>query len=758
LGTAGGLDIHRSDGTVQYITEIAGQSLYGITGLAEDQDGNIWISSGASFDGTYCWNRASWTYYKIGDFPGGVRIHKIRKDRSGKLWFLGISNDFPEHSIAEPGAFCFDDGRFVRWGVREGMVHGRVYSFAQGCDGAMWFGTWRGISRWKEGKWTTLTTRQGLRGDKIFTLAVDSSNRVWFGNRGNGLGYFDEELRPHYLTTTDGLVNDDVWDLNVDSHGTLWISTSGGVASLRDGVFSRFDTKAGLIQAQVWPILPSDESVYIGTKGNGLDILNLKADAPLPVRIYPEKPITDAGNALLRWRVLSFWGEQPSDIIQVRYRLGDEPWTDWTAAREVTMDKLAPGEYAFTIEAANLFGSLNNSTEKVLFNIAFPLYRRPVFLVPVVALTLAVVFLGMNQAFRKRKHASALRESEAKFRRLTEATFEGIAIHDNGTMIDANPSILKIFGYELGEFVGKSALEFTAPESHEAVATNMVSENDEPYEAIGIRKDGSRIAVEIIGKMIPYDGRNLRVVAVRDITARKQAEAKLLSYQSQLRSLASEVSMSEERERRRMAEYLHNYIGQTLALCKIKLGTPPESASDESRKRHTDEIRALLDQMIHDTQSLTFDLSPPVLYELGFEDAIEWLTDQMQGQHNTVFSFQTDGQPKPLGSDIRVLLFHAVRELLVNTVKHAKAQEVTVSLERQDSQIIIRVEDDGTGFDRAADRSRDSKGGFGLFNIRERIAYFGGRMDIESGNGFGTRVTLSAPLEQTTMPQRRPEQ
>lgn len=233
-----------------------------------------------------------------------------------------------------------------------------------------------------------------------------------------------------------------------------------------------------------------------------------------------------------------------------------------------------------------------------------------------------------------------------------------------------------------------------------------------------------------------------------EIAERKRAEDQLLAYQGRLQSLASELSLAEERERRRIARDLHDRIGQTLAICKIKLGALRASASSTGLAEPLDEIHELIDEIIQETRSLTFEVSSPILYELGLEAAVEWLVEQIQEQHGLLSHFEDDRQPKPLDDDVRVLLFQAVRELLTNVAKHAQAHNVKVSLRREDSNIKITVEDDGNGFDTSDVASHWSRAeGFGLFSIRERLGHLGGRLEVESKPGHGTWATLAAPLK-----------
>jgi PAS domain S-box-containing protein len=232
-----------------------------------------------------------------------------------------------------------------------------------------------------------------------------------------------------------------------------------------------------------------------------------------------------------------------------------------------------------------------------------------------------------------------------------------------------------------------------------------------------------------------------------EIRTRKQAQTKLLVYQNQLRSLASELSLAEERTRRQIATDVHDRIGQNLAISKMKLQHLSEAVKDPQIRPTIDEIKEIIADAIESTRTLTFEISPPVLYELGFEAAIEWLLRKARKQQHLKTDFQTDGQKKPLDENVCVFLFQAVRELLINITKHAKAKNVTVSVSRLDDHIQVSVADDGVGFDTDKLQSvHPNPSGFGLFSIRERLSYIGGKLQIYSQPGKGAEFTITAPL------------
>jgi signal transduction histidine kinase len=230
-----------------------------------------------------------------------------------------------------------------------------------------------------------------------------------------------------------------------------------------------------------------------------------------------------------------------------------------------------------------------------------------------------------------------------------------------------------------------------------------------------------------------------------DITERKQAEEKLLLYQQQLQSLASELSLAEERERRILAAELHDQIGQTLSLVKIKLHALRDHLADEPARQQFDETRTFLDQAIRDTRSLTLELCPPVLYELGLEAALEWLTESFRVKTGISCLVRARCGAN-LSDDIRGVLFRSVRELLFNVYKHAEARQVEVRTSQNRDFFQVEVKDNGIGFDVAVVESLAAAShAYGLFSIRERLSHLGGKMRVDSKPGRGATITLEVP-------------
>ena len=352
-----------------------------------------------------------------------------------------------------------------------------------------------------------------------------------------------------------------------------------------------------------------------------------------------------------------------------------------------------------------------------------------------------------------RKYAdAALRESEERFRNLVEGSLQGIGIVDaNHALIFVNNAYAAMFGYRNTEDMQRleSHLDSFAPEDRDRVvaygdARLRGDAVPATYELDGIRKDGSIVHVVNTMRLIAWKGRPAFQITATDITERKRTEARLHDYQQQLRRLASEISMAEEKERRRIASELHDGAIQNLALAKIKLGELEKGLEPGSSTATLDEIRELLELSIQDARSLIFQLSPPVLYELGLEAAIEWLGEQFQTGYGIVCRVVAAEGLAALNVEIKVVLFQVLRELLVNVVKHANATRVDIGLHRLDDRLSLQVSDNGDGFDAAAVLTGSGGAGFGLFNIRERLQLLGATLEIDSGPG--TRISITAPL------------
>jgi PAS domain S-box-containing protein len=239
------------------------------------------------------------------------------------------------------------------------------------------------------------------------------------------------------------------------------------------------------------------------------------------------------------------------------------------------------------------------------------------------------------------------------------------------------------------------------------------------------------------------------LLAMLDVTIRKQQEQEIREHQQQLASLSEQLLLAEERERHRLAETLHDSIGQSLSFSKRELGVLQKRAPVDLMEGIED-VKKEIDLAIQQTRDLTFELSPTTLHTFGLEAAIEELGDQFARREEFTYHFKATEDDKPLTEQIKTLLYRAVRELLLNVAKHACAKNVSVNIDRIEDKIRIRVADDGRGFDVSAlEQAGQERLGFGIFSIRERLTHVGGSFHVTSQPGKGTEAVLIAPLDTT---------
>ncbi|OGT99969.1 MAG: hypothetical protein A2X80_05550 [Geobacteraceae bacterium GWB2_52_12] len=323
-----------------------------------------------------------------------------------------------------------------------------------------------------------------------------------------------------------------------------------------------------------------------------------------------------------------------------------------------------------------------------------------------------------------------------------------------GVYLACNPAFEKFFGAAEAEIAGKTDHDFVDAEladffirkDREAMAASRVCINEEE---ITYAADGRRGLLET-RKMPVYgpDGQISGVLGIaRDITEVRKVEQTLNTKQEQLGAVVRELSKAEERERLRIASVLHDHIGQTLLLGRIKLGALAGINKPAPVGSAIDEVMELLDQATDDAHSLTVQLNPPMLSMSGLEAALQWLGRRMETDYGLVVEFSDDRLPKGLDDELNSILYQCARELLINTAKHANTDRAWISIAREDGMCRLSVEDRGAGFhpdDIVPDISRDCR--FGLFSIKLRIERLGGSMEIESSPGNGAGITIRLPI------------
>jgi PAS domain S-box-containing protein len=382
------------------------------------------------------------------------------------------------------------------------------------------------------------------------------------------------------------------------------------------------------------------------------------------------------------------------------------------------------------------------------------------------------VALGYDITERKRAERAMQTMLQRLYLVLSSMYAAALLVTEDGRVEFANQAFLSRFGLrgEGADFVGAESGEMIARvkdtylDSDRAVTRiREIVDRGQPVTGEEIAMRGG---VTVLRDFIPLDVEGKpggRLWLHTDITKRKQAEEALRELNAtldervrertmelerravQLRALAAEVARAEERERKRLARVLHDHLQQLLVAAKFAAASLRGRVNDEL-KIEVQRVQDILGQSIDASRSLTTELSPPILHEGGLASGLPWLARWMRENHGLEVTMSITVSPESLSEDMGLMLFQAVRELLFNVVKHAGVKKADVTLTHEDGKHLkVVVADQGRGFD------GNTSGGsfpdsFGLFSIRERLAYVDGRMDVDSRPGHGTRVTLTVPM------------
>jgi signal transduction histidine kinase/ligand-binding sensor domain-containing protein len=758
LGTLNGLEIHRPNGRVEYIESILGTALGTITCIAEDRLHHVWIGSGASFPGAFRWNGKSWKHFGEAEGLKADRIHKIRMDRSGDLWFLGLGNDYKDLRN-QPGAYQYKDGKFIHWGeqdsVRQGLIHGRVYAFAEGRDRSLWFGTYRGISRWKDGVWKHWSAERGLQGKpgRIYALAVDSLGSVWFSNLRSGLGTVSSDDSVHFFTAADGLVDDAIWDLKVDESGVLWMSTQRGISSYSTGVWSSFTIRNGLNTPILWDLLPLKDRVYIGSPGSGVNILN-RAEPALPPKVKLVSPSFIGTTAIVRLSAFPYLGEIDPKDVEIRHQLDDNQWSDWSTQREILLTHLASGDHKIEVQAKGLFGNFDPTGETLTFEVEPSLLKRPSVVIGLVLLLGSFSVLVVAYLNRKRNYQKALQKNDERFHLVASTTADVIYDWNLGTgEVWINDPLRSGITGPLADIreARETWLGRVHPEDRPRLENAMaeaVSSISSSWQAEyrSLKTDGTyghmlhrgHFEFDESGKLVRALG------SIMEITERKRAED--LS-----RSLSRRIIEAQEGERRRVSRDLHDSVNQILASVKFRIESLEEQLPGRNKgiRHEAHKARLLLKKVMTEIRRISRNLRPAELDDLGLGSAVRSLADEFS-ERTKIATIVKDGWPtRVLSSEVTLTLYRIIQEALTNIEKHAKAKRVRIGYTETATEIICTIEDNGLGMRTDEHgKSKGKGGGLGLLDMQERLSFIGGTLEISAVPRRGTIVTIHIPLTQ----------
>lgn len=349
-----------------------------------------------------------------------------------------------------------------------------------------------------------------------------------------------------------------------------------------------------------------------------------------------------------------------------------------------------------------------------------------------------------------------IRRSEHKYRLLFEKNPVPMWMSSVADLqiVDVNDAALRQYGYTRAEFLQLHDNELRSNDFGNIHVGEEEPENDHQGATIQWRhrrKDGTVIFVEIYNYRIIYEGRPVWLWLSIDISGKKAAEEKLKKSYEDIRQLASHLQEIREEERAAMAREIHDELGQQLTGLKMDISWlgRKHDLSQEQRGQKIREILQFLDGTVNTVRRLSAELRPGILDDLGLGEALEWWAQEFEKRSGIQCLVETPAEMLPLAPNQSVALFRIFQESLTNVARHAKASLVQSSLSRKADVIVLRISDNGAGFDT---NTSGQKKTLGLLGMRERTLMLGGQYDISSAPGKGTTVTVSVPLEPIVKP------
>jgi PAS domain S-box-containing protein len=371
--------------------------------------------------------------------------------------------------------------------------------------------------------------------------------------------------------------------------------------------------------------------------------------------------------------------------------------------------------------------------------------------------------LVINITERKRAEEE-LRQSEKRYRTLFESSHDAIMTLEppSWRFTAGNPATVSMFkAASEKEFISLGPWELSperqpderpsAGKAKEMIETAM-REGSHFFEWRHVRIGGEEFPATVLLTRMDIGGKTILQATVRDITVAKQltedlCEKNIMLDQmvAQLRKLALEVTQTEERERKRLALLLHDDIQQLLAAATMKISLIDRNASSEEHDWMVRSALALIGEALNSSRSLATELYPPVLINGGFLPGVRWLTEWMKERHGLTVELSGE-EIEGVSSNLSMLLFRGVRELLFNVVKHAGVKTVSVAVNQPDAKAIqVVIIDHGVGCTGNHAKDLSTCRGLGLLHLRERLANIGGSLDVASVPGQGTTVSITVP-------------
>ncbi|TXD45868.1 PAS domain S-box protein [Polaribacter sp. IC073] len=363
---------------------------------------------------------------------------------------------------------------------------------------------------------------------------------------------------------------------------------------------------------------------------------------------------------------------------------------------------------------------------------------------------------GVSQDITEQKLIrNKIEKAEEMYRLLTDHSNDLICLHNlDSSFKYISPSITTLLGYEQSDLLNKKVFGIIHQEDIEPLKEIMKKRVFagmfiDAFSCRVLHKEGHFVWLEFLSSPIYKEKKiNYFVSSARDITQWVLAKQEIQEYQISLQKLTTEITLIEEKQKKEIASNIHDHLSQSLVISKMRVN---ELKKNPQLKIIYDDLKFIeshISDALENSRKITYELSPPVLYQLGIIEALNWLLEDIEDTHKIKCQLNSNITTIKLDDAKSILLYRSIQEVFTNAIKHAKASLITLNFKKSKLGIHIFIVDNGIGFDTSLlnNLHNHSGSGFGLFTVKERIRNIQGEFTITSNINVGTSIKIFIPL------------
>ncbi|MFY8021711.1 MAG: response regulator [Bacteroidia bacterium] len=748
-----------------------GKAFRELTAINQDENGNIWVGSGAYKNMTFSYDGKTWKEHHAKNGFTDNCVHKIEKGIDGKLYFLVFINNGFENGIGE-GIFKLENGKFSKPSWQKLLKQNRFYSFLQQKDNTIWAVGTQYLVRIKNDKISEFTSENGLPIGNIYDIAEDNAGKIWFFAVPKGLYKIENERVQNLASELDQDSRRSVAEILIDQRNTIWFTGSEGLHAYHNHSMYQIDQKLGLQSQAAWPLIRINNKLFIGTNGEGINSLDLSImDIPAPeVSISPIQ--VEGKEAGFVWKAITYNQTYP-DEYHISYSLNDGNWSPWSSEQQVIIQGLKYGNNKLLYRVKGLFPRNEDSIYESNIKVPYPYYLQPSFYVPILLLLLALVFISIKYLINNKKNISRLKKNEKRMESyIRSMPFNSAILNEDGICLESMFT-LQSSGQDFSIKEGQSLLQLfdydKADELKNAIQRCIHLQFYETKEFTFITKHNETKYYEI--RISPFEESfeySKKVIAVFiDVTDSKLTQEELI----QAKQIAEKANQAKMQFLSNMSHEIRTPMNAIIGITDMMIDDIKEPTQKENIniiKRSADHLLVIINDIL--------DISKIESGKIDIESINFNLHDQIKQLINTLkfkafnkgilFNYKIqENLPEFLFGD-PVRLHQILINILGNALKFTEKGEVRLEVyfetkTENEVEIQFKITDTGIGiakenqtkiFESFAQEGKNitrifGGTGLGLSISKHLTQLLNGQISLESEKDVGSIFTVKIPFK-----------